>query len=164
VGAPFSTNVSVTPAQVYVPSPSGTPSVFIANGGRYPVWVGGSAVTSVAGLELSPGASMTLPNAAQGIFAVSGFTPGTAGPGTVLSNIAQGGSVISVASGGTAFTTGSDIVIESGSVRQEVQAVAAQNGTTVTISGTFAYAHGSTVTFSQVVPAQASVTVSAGAV
>lgn len=162
--APFSADVSVTPAQVYVPSPSGVPSVFLENAGLSPVWVGGSAVTTVAGLQLAPGASMTLPHAAQGVWAVSGFTPGAAGPGTVLSNIAQGGSVISVASGGSAFTTGSDIVIESGSVRQEVQAVAAQTGTTVTISGTFAYAHGSTVTFSQAVPAPALVTISAGAV
>lgn len=164
MGAPFSTNAGVTPVPVYVPNPSGTPSVFIANTGSYPAWVGGSAVTTVAGLELSPGASMTLPKAVQTVFAVAGFTPGAAGPGTVAANIAQGGSVISVASGGSAFTTGSDIVIESGSARQEVQAVAAQTGTTVTIGGTFAYAHGSTVTFSQVIPAQTQVTVSAGAV
>jgi hypothetical protein len=161
---PFSTNVSVTPTQVYVPSPSGTPSVFIANTGSNPAWVGGSAVTSVAGLELSPGASITLPKAVQPVFAVSGFTPGAEGAGTVAANIAQGGSVISVASGGTAFTTGSDIVIESGTVRQEIQAVSASTGTTVTVSGTFAYAHGSTVTFSQAIPAPAQVTVSAGAV
>ena len=164
MAAPFSTNVSVTPTQVYVPSPSGTPSVFLANSGRNPVWVGGSAVTSVAGLELSPGASMTLPNAVQGVFAVSGFTPGTEGTGTVSTNAAQGGSVLTVASGGSAFTTGSYIVVESGSVRQEIQTVAAQTGTTVTISGTFAYAHGSTTTFSQALPASTLVTISAGAV
>ena len=161
--APFSNNVSVTPVQVYVPAPSGVPSVFVENRSLNPVYVGGTEVTTVAGLELSPRAGMTLRSAVQPIFAVSGFTPG-AGPGTVASNIAQGGSVISVASGGTVFTVGSDIVIESGSQRQEVQAVAASTGTTVTISGTFAYAHGSTSTFSGAVPAPAQITVSAGAV
>lgn len=164
MAASFPSDVSVSPSQVYVPSPSGTPSVFIANSGPAPVWVGGSAVTTAAGLELAPGASMTLPHAAQGVWAVSGFTPGTAGTGTVSTNASQGGSVLTVASGGSAFTTGSDIVIESGSVRQEIQAVAAQTGTTVTVSGTFAFAHGSTVTFSQVLPAPATVTISAGAV
>lgn len=163
MGAPFSTPVSVTPVQVYVPAPSGIPSVFIENRSRNPVWVGGSEVTTAAGLELSPRASMTLRSAVQPVFAVSGFTPG-AGPGTVSANIAQGGSVIAVASGGSAFTTGSYVVIESGSPRQEIQSVAAQTGTTVTVAGTFAYAHGSTVTFSQAVPAPAQVTVSAGAV
>jgi hypothetical protein len=54
-------------------------------------------VTSVAGLELAPGASVTLPNAVQGVFAVSGFTPGTEGTGTVSTNAAQGGSVLTVA-------------------------------------------------------------------
>ena len=163
MGAPFSTNVSVTPVQVYVPAPSGIPSVFIQNRSLVPVWVGGSEVTTAAGLELSPRAEVTLRDAVQPVFAVSGFTPG-AGPGTVLSNIAQGGSVIAVASGGSAFTTGSYLVIESGSPRQEVAAVAAQTGTTVTITGTFAYAHGSATTFSGAVPAPAQVTVSAGAV
>lgn len=163
MGAPFSTNASVTPVQIYVPAPSGVPSVFLENRSRNPVWVGGSEVTTVSGLELAPRAGMTLRGAVQPIFAVSGFTPG-AGPGTVAANIAQGGSVISVASGGTVFTTGSNIVIESGGPRQEVQAVAASTGTTVTISGTFAFAHGSTSTFSGAVPAVASVTVSAGAV
>ena len=160
---PFATDVSVTPSQVYVPSPSGVPSVFIANTGVSPVWVGGSEVTTIAGLELSPNASMTLANAVQPVFAVSGFTPGAA-LGTVAANIAQGGSVISVASGGSAFTIGSDLVIEQGSARQEVQAVATHTGTTVTIGGTFAYAHGSTVTFSTALPAPATVTISAGAV
>ena len=128
------------------------------------MWIGGSEVTTVAGLELSPRAAVTLRNAVQPVFAVSGFNPGTAGAGTALANIAQGGSVISVASGGSAFTTGSEIVIESGSVRQEVQAVAAQTGSTVTISGAFVFAHGSTVTFSQVIAAPSQVTISAGAV
>jgi hypothetical protein len=164
VGAPFSVPVSLTPVQVYVPSPSGVPSVFIQNRGPVPVWVGGSAVTTVSGLELSPRAGMTLRDAVQGVFAVSGFNPGTAGTGTVSTNIAQGGSVITVASGGSAFSTGINIVIESGSARQEVQTVAAQTGTTVTISGTFAFAHGSATTFSQAVPAPGVVTVSAGAV
>ena len=163
MGAPFSTPVSVTPVQVYVPSPSGVPSVFIANSGQNPVWVGGSGVTTVAGLELSPGASMTLPAAVQGIYAASGFTPGAAS-GTVAANIAQGGSVISVASGGSSFTIGSELVIEQGSVRQELLPVAAHTGTTVTVTGTFAFAHGSTVTFSTVIAAPALVTVSAGAV
>ena len=162
--APFSVPVSLTPVQVYVPSPSGVPSVFIENRSPAPVWIGGSEVSTVAGLELSPRASVTLRDAVQPVFAVSGFNPGTAGPGTVLANIAQGGSVISVASGGSAFTTGSEIVIESGSVRQEVQAVAAQTGSTVTISGAFVFAHGSTVTFSQVIAAPSQVTISAGAV
>ena len=161
--APFSNNVSVTPVQVYVPAPSGVPSVFIENRSLNPVYVGGSEVTTVAGLELSPRAGMTLRSAVQPVFAVSGFTPGP-GPGTVTTNIAQGGSVISVASGGSAFTTGSYLVIESGSPRQEVQAVAAQTGTTVTITGAFAYAHGSASTFSGAVPAPAQITVSAGAV
>ena len=164
MAAPFSVPVSLTPVQVYVPSPSGIPSVFIKNAGLTPVWVGGSEVSTVAGLELSARAAITLRDAVQPVFAVSGFTPGAAGPGTVLANIAQGGSVISVASGGSAFTSGSEIVIESGSVRQEVQAVAAQTGTTVTISGGFVFAHGSTVTFSQVIAAPASVIISAGAV
>jgi hypothetical protein len=157
-------NVSVTPTQVYVPAAGGVPSVFVKNQSLSPVWVGGSEVTTASGLELSPRAAITLRDAVQGIFAVSGWNPGTAGTGTVTANIAQGGSVIAVASGGSAFSTGTYLVIESGGPRQEVQTVAAQTGTTVTISGTFAFAHGSTTTFSQVFAAPSQVTVSAGAV
>jgi hypothetical protein len=163
VGAPFSVPVTVTPVQVYVPSPSGIPSVFIENRGPVPVWVGGSEVSTVAGLELSPRAGMTLRSAVQPVFAVSGFNPGTA-LGTAAAVVAQGGSVIAVASGGNFFTVGSELVIESGSARQELQAVAASTGTTVTVSGTFAFAHGSASTFSQVIPAPGLVTIEAGAV
>jgi hypothetical protein len=119
-------------------------------------------VTTVGGLELAPGAGVTLPGAVQPVFAVSGFTPGTVA-GTATAAVAQGGSVISVASGGSAFTTGSYLAIEQGSVRQEVAKVAAQTGTTVTITGTFAIAHGSASTFATVLAAATLVAVEGGA-
>lgn len=162
MAAPFSLPVSVTPQQVYVPSASGRPSVVLFNQGPNPVYVGGSVVTSVAGLMVPPNGRAGVPAATQGVFAVSGFNPTTT-VGTISTSAAQGGSVLTVASGGSAFTTGSYVSIENGSARQEVQAVAAQTGTTVTVSGTFAYAHGSTNTFTLVTPATSVLTVSAGA-
>jgi hypothetical protein len=136
--------------------------VFLQNTGRNSVHVGGSGVTTVAGLRLAPGASVTLPQASGGIFAVSGFTPGVA-LGTASAAVAQGGSVITVASGGTAFTVGSYLAIEQGSVRQEVAKVAASGATSVTISTTFAFAHGSASTFGAVLAAATQVVVEGGA-
>jgi hypothetical protein len=138
--------------------------VFVENTGKLPVWVGGSAVTTVAGTELAPGGSVTLTNAVQPLFAVAGFTPGTAGTGTATAAVAQGGSVITVASGGTAFTVGSDIAVEQDTPRQEIATVSASAAGSVTTSAPFEFAHGSASTFSQVVPAPALIAVQAGAV
>ena len=161
---PFSLPVTLTPpVQVYVPPASGRPSVFIYNNGPNPVYVGGSEVTSVSGMMVPPAARVGVPAAVQGVFAVSGFNP-TALVGTVSTNAAQGGSVLTVASGGSAFTTGAFISIENGSARQEIQAVASQTGSSVTVAGAFAFAHGSTVTFTAVTAATSVLTVSAGAV
>lgn len=163
MSGPVTTSLNLTPpVQVYIPSPSGRPSVFLQNTGRTPLWVGGTAVSTVGGLRLAPGAGLDLTGASQTLWAASGFTPGAA-LGTVTTNIAQGGSVITVASGGSAFTANSFLVIEKDGLRQEVAKVAASTGTTVTIATTFAYAHGSTVTFSAVLPAPALVTVEGGA-
>jgi len=160
--APFSLPVSVTPQQVLAPGTQARPSAVLFNNGPNPVFVGGSGVTSVAGLELAPNGRVSLPLALENVFAVSGFSPAAAA-GTATAAITQGGSVITVASGGSAYTTGSYLAIEQGSVRQEVAVVAAQTGTTVTISGTFAFAHGSASTFSAVTPATSVLSVSGGA-
>ena len=55
-------------------------------------------------------------------------------------------------SAGTAFGTGSTIVVEPGTPRQEIAVVFSANAGTVVTSAPFAFGHGSATTFSQITP------------
>lgn len=160
----FNAPVSSTPTGLYVPNSAGKSSVFIQNIGSNPLYLGGSAVTTVGGLEIPPGESVTFANATTPVYGVAGFNTQAALAGTTSAAATQGGSVLSVASGGTSFTVGSQIVIEPGSARQEVQTVSASAAGSVTTAASFAFAHGSAVTFNGISGATTQVAVQAGAV
>jgi hypothetical protein len=161
---PFNAPISTTPTPVYTPNTSGKSSVFIQNIGSNTVYLGGSAVSTVGGLPVPSGESVSFAGATLPLFAASGFNASAALAGTTTAAAAQGGSVLSVASGGTVFTAGSQIVIEAGSARQEVQTVSASAAGSVTTSAPFAFAHGSASTFSGITPATTQLAISAGAV
>lgn len=162
---PFNVPIAATPVSLYVPNTSGKSSVFIQNIGSNPLYLGGPAVTTVGGLELPPGESVSFANASLPVYGVAGFNASAGAlAGTTSSAAAQGGSVLSVASGGTFFTVGSQIVIEAGSARQEIQTVSASAAGSVTTAAPFAFAHGSASTFNGIGQATTQVAVSAGAV
>jgi hypothetical protein len=150
------TNINGSAATVVVyPATSGNPHAVIFNTGGQPAYLGQSLVTSADGLVLAPGNHIELPNNAGTVFGIAGFNQiapfGTANAVTTI-----GGSTITLASGGTAFTSGMTIVIEPASARQEIAMVFASNAGTVTTAAPMTFVHGTAVTaattFSQITP------------
>ena len=125
------TNINGTAATVvYYPATSGVPHAFLFNPGPSPAYLGGNpGVTTVTGVPLAPGNSMKLQTAYGTIYGVAGYSQ--ASPfGTVnAATTYPGGTTLTVNSAGTAFGTGSTIVVEPGTVRQEFATVfASQRG------------------------------------
>ena len=159
------TNVNGTAATVvYYPATSGVPHAFLFNPGPSPAYLGGnSGVTTVTGVPLAPNNEMRLQTAAGTIWGVAGYTQ--ASPyGTInAATTYPGGTTLTVNSAGTAFGTGSTIVVEPGTVRQEFATVFASNAGTVTTVAAFSFGHESATTFSAVTPMSAIVRADRGA-
>ena len=147
-----STNINGSAATVVVyPATSGNPHALIFNPGGQPAYLGQSTVTNVSGLVLAPNNQIRLLNAAGTVYGVAGFTQ-VAPYGTANAATTAGGSVLTVNSAGTAFTSGMGIVIEPGGARQEMAMVFASNAGTVTTAAAMTFVHGSATTFSQITP------------
>ena len=147
------TNISGTAVTVvYFPPSSGNPHCILTNTGGNTAWVGQSGVSSATGLPMPPNDRSRLLFAGGTIYATAGFNQiapyGTAHAATTY----PGGSVLTVNSAGTAFGTGSTIVVEPGTPRQEIAVVFSANAGTVVTSAPFAFGHGSATTFSQITP------------
>ena len=147
-----STNITGTAVTVvYYPASSGNPHCILTNTGGNTAYVGQSGISSATGLPMPPNDRAKLLFAGGTIYATAGFTQvspyGTANAATTI-----GGSTITVASGGTAFGTGSTIVVEPGTPRQEIAVVSSTNAGSVTTSAPFTFGHGSATTFSQITP------------
>ena len=146
------TNVSGSAAVVisYPPS-SGHPHAILFNTGGQNAYVGQSGVSSATGLVLAPGGRADLANAAGTIYGIAGFNQvspyGTANAATTI-----GGSVISVAAAGTAFGTGSTIVVEPGTPRQEIAVIAQSAAGSVTTTAAFTFGHPNASVFSAITP------------
>ena len=146
------TNISGTAVTVvYYPPSAGNPHCILTNIGGNTAYVGQSGISSATGLPMPPNDRAKLLFAGGTIYATAGFTQvspyGTANAATTI-----GGSTITVASGGTAFGTGSTIVEEPGTPRQEIAVVSSTNAGSVTTSAPFTFGHGSATTFSQITP------------
>ena len=146
------TNISGTAVTVvYYPPSSGNPHCILSNIGGNTAYVGQSGISSATGLPMPPNDRSRLLFAGGTIYATAGFNQaspfGTANAATTI-----GGSVITVASGGTAFGTGSTFVVEPGTPRQEIAVVFATNAGTVTTTAAFTFGHPNSSVFSAINP------------
>ena len=146
------TNISGTAVTVvYYPPSAGNPHCILTNIGGNTAYVGQSGISSATGLPMPPNDRSRLLFAGGTIYATAGFNQaspfGTANAATTI-----GGSVITVASGGTAFGTGSTFVVEPGTPRQEIAVVFATNAGTVTTTAAFTFGHPNASVFSAINP------------
>ena len=146
------TNISGTAVTVvYYPPSAGNPHCILTNIGGNTAYVGQSGISSATGLPMPPNDRSRLLFAGGTIYATAGFNQaspfGTANAATTI-----GGSVITVASGGTAFGTGSTFVVEPGTPRQEIAVVFATNAGTVTTTAAFTFGHPNSSVFSAISP------------
>ena len=146
------TNISGTAVTVvYYPPSAGNPHCILTNIGGNTAYVGQSGISSATGLPMPPNDRAKLLFAGGTIYATAGFTQvspyGTANAATTI-----GGSTITVASGGTAFGTGSTFVVEPGTPRQELAVVFATNAGTVTTTAAFTFGHPNASVFSAINP------------
>ena len=144
------TNISGTAVTVvYYPPSAGNPHCILTNIGGNTAYVGQSGISSATGLPMPPNDRSRLLFAGGTIYATAGFNQaspfGTANAATTI-----GGSVITVASGGTAFGTGSTFVVEPGTPRQEIAVVFATNAGTVTTTAAFTFGHPNSSVFSAI--------------
>lgn len=135
--------------QVYVPPAVGNPHCVIFNNGGSPVFLGGSSVTAATGLYFPPNAQLTFPFAPFPIYAIDGYTVGTATT-TLTGNALAGGTVLSM---GSFSTIGVGSLLQLGNSGRpttfEVVAVSAiPNAGSVTTTTPVLYDHisGATVT------------------
>lgn len=146
------TNISGTAVTVvYYPPSSGNPHCILSNIGGNTAYVGQSGISSATGLPMPPNDRAKLLFAGGTIYATAGFTQ-VAPYGTINAATTIGGSLLTVSSAGTAFGTGSTIVVEPGTPRQEIAVVSSTNAGSVTTSAPFTFGHGSATTFSQITP------------
>ena len=146
------TNISGTAVTVvYYPPSSGNPHCILSNIGGNTAYVGQSGISSATGLPMPPNDRSRLLFAGGTIYATAGFNQASPfGPANAATTI--GGSGITVASGGTAFGTGSTFVVEPGTPRQEIAVVFATNAGTVTTTAAFTFGHPNASVFSAINP------------
>ncbi len=89
--------VATPTTQVYVPPAVGNPHCVLFNNGASPVYLGGSSVTAATGLLFPPNAQLTLPYMPYGIWAIDGYTLGTATT-TISANATAGGTILAAGS------------------------------------------------------------------
>lgn len=135
--------------QVYVPPSYGSPHCVIFNNGGSPVFLGGSSVTAATGLYFPPNAQLTFPFAPFPIYAIDGYTVGTATT-TLTANALAGGTVLSM---GSFSTIGIGSLLQIGNAGrpttfEAVIVAAIPNAGTVTTTTPVLYDHisGATVT------------------
>ena len=120
------------------------------NNGPSPVYLGGSAVSTVTGMPFLPNDKVRLPNIGGTVWAISGYTT-TSPEGTVITATTTfpAGTTLTTTMG-TAFTAGMWIAIESGTPRQEIAQVNGNNAGSVFTNSALQYAHGTATTFWQI--------------
>ena len=141
---------ATVPTVVYTPTSSGTPHAFLYNEGLSTVWLGGPGVSSATGLPLAPNGSIHLPYAGGTIYAVSGYNQ-VSPSGTIITATSTypAGTALTTTMG-TAFTAGIWLVVESGTPRQELAQVLANNAGSAITAAPLQFAHGTATTFSQI--------------
>jgi hypothetical protein len=138
-----STNATGTAAVVVsYPPPAGTPHAYLFNTSPQVAYVGGEYVTSVSGLPLYPNGRLPLANMPGTAYAIAGFSQSATVFGTVVTNVAQGGTSITT-NNDPGWVIGSSIVIEPGTPRQEILPVGGTTASAVTTNAGAVFAHGS---------------------
>lgn len=146
------------------PASGGKSTLFLFNAGGQTAFLGtGPGVSSATGLPLPPGSKADISNAAGTVYAVAGGYQ-VAPYGTANANTVYGGTALTLASGGTAFTAGMTVIIDPGTAKQEITSVASSNAGTVNVSPAMTFVHGSAATFSQYTPFATTLQVIRGAV
>ena len=147
------TPVSATiPTVVFVPSTSGTPHAVLYNNGPAPVYLGGSGVSTSVGFALAAGDRLDLSYNAGTIWAISGYQTGSPMGTVITATTTLGGTTLTTAAGGTFFTAGMWIAVDSGTPRQEIAQVNGSNAGSVFTNGPLTYSHGTAATFAQLTP------------
>ena len=141
---------------VFTPSSSGTPHAYLYNQGASTVYLGGSGVSTTTGMPLLPGDRADLSTMPFTVYAVSGYNT-TTPIGTVVTATTTfpGGTILT--GGGTVFTAGMWIAVESGTPRQELAQVLASNAGSVITTAALQFAHGTATTFQQITATPSSV-------
>jgi hypothetical protein len=145
----FDPPVATPSLQVYNPPAVGHPHVVLFNSGASPVYLGGTSVTAQNGFYFPSGAQISLPFAPFPIYAIDGYTLGTA-TATLTINAVSGGTVLAAGSIAS-FTPGTLLQIGNAGApnSQEVVVIAnIPNTGTVTTTTPILYDHisGATVT------------------
>jgi hypothetical protein len=138
------TNANGTAAVVVsYPPPAGTPHAYLFNTGLQVAYVGGQNVTSVSGLALYPNGKIPLTLMPGTVYAVSGFTQSATVFGTVQTAVQQGGTSFTT-SGAPGWAIGSSLIVEPGTVRQEILPVGGTTSSSVTTNTGAAFFHAGT--------------------
>lgn len=143
--------VSATiPTVVFTPSTSGTPHAVLYNNGPAPVYLGGSGVSTSVGFPLAVNDKLRLPYNGGTIWAISGYGLTTPSGTLITTGSSVGGTTLT--GGGTVFTAGMWIAVETGTPRQEIAQVNGSNAGSVFTNGPLTYSHGTAVTYAQITP------------
>jgi hypothetical protein len=140
--------VATPSVQVYVPPKVGSPHCVIFNNGGSPVFLGGSSVTAATGLYFPPNAQITFPFAPYSIYAIDGYTVGTATT-TLTANLLAGGTTALIGGSLASMSVGGLVQLGNVPTSYEVLVIASfvNTGTITTTTGAL-YDHisGATVT------------------
>jgi hypothetical protein len=142
--------VATPSLQVYVPPKVGNPHCVIFNNGASPVYLGGSSVTSQTGLYFPPSAQLSFPFAPFPIYAIDGYTVGTATT-TLTANLTAGGTTVLIAGSLASMSVGGLIQLGNANAPTSYEALVISsfvNAGTLTTTTPVLYDHisGATVT------------------
>lgn len=140
----LNTNATGTAAVVVsIPSPSGVPHAYLFNSSPQPAYVGGSSVSNISGFPLYPGNRADLSLLPGTVYAIAGFNQSATVFGTVQTAVQQGGTSFTT-SGAPGWTVGASLVVEPGTLRQEILPIGGTTSTSVTTNAGAAFFHAGT--------------------
>lgn len=139
---PYTNATGTAAVVVSVPAGAGVPHAYLFNNSTQVAYLGGSAVTTVSGFPLYPNCRADLANMPGTVWAVAPFAQSTSIFGTVVTNVAQAGSTVTI-NADPAWVIGTSAVIEPGTVRQEIVTIGGTTSTGVTLNTPVLFAHGS---------------------
>jgi hypothetical protein len=140
---PYTNATGTAAVVVSYPSPSGTPHAYLINTSPQVAYVGGQYVTSVSGLPLYPNNRMDLAFMPGTAYAVAGFSQSATVFGTVQTAVQQGGTSFTT-SGAPGWAIGSSLIVEPGTVRQEILPIGGTSSSAVTTNAGALYFHAGT--------------------
>jgi hypothetical protein len=140
---PYTNAPGTAAVAVSVPAAAGAPHAYLFNSSGQVAYLGGSAVNNVTGFPLYPNNRVDLSNAPGTIYGVAGFNQSATVFGTVQTAVQQGGTTFTTA-GAPGWAIGSSLVVEPGSVRQEILPIGGTTSSAVTTNAGASYFHAGT--------------------